>query len=71
MFNGVLVGTYSQAWENSNKHHPPLQSVPGTGPQQIPPSLHAKLLSFTQRVAVGAHPPHFYKCGKKSHHSHT
>lgn len=42
VFNGVVVGTYSEAWENSNKHHPPLQSVPGTGSQQITCSLHAK-----------------------------
>lgn len=31
VFNGVVVGTYSEAWEHSNKNHPPLQSVPGTG----------------------------------------
>lgn len=46
MFNGVVVGTYSEAWENSNKHHPPLQSVPGTGSQQITPSLHANYLGL-------------------------
>lgn len=41
VFNGVVVGTYSEAWENSNKHHPPLQSVPGSSSQQITCSLHA------------------------------
>lgn len=41
VFNGVVVGSYSEAWENSNKHHPPLQSVAGTSSQQITCSLHA------------------------------
>lgn len=47
VLNGVVVGTYSEAWENSNKHHPPLQSVPGTGSQQITPSLHANCWAYT------------------------